>query len=182
MDAAEVFQPDLGQLEVEATFQLRQNVKIMEKKFEDLVIAAYRHLEKRQVPVHKIRQSPGHVSNLRRISHQQEIQEAGTVADLFEVLTIRRCWLDFLNPRLLKTIIECHFSESSDIQYRKREYLEELQVFRKATTARQFAKGCNVSILHPKFSEAIIQLGDNATLEDLENFEPKASGTRISLV
>ena len=98
--------------------------------------------------------------------------------DLFVVLSGGKCW-DFLNPGLLKRIIDDHCSESQSVQHQKNEYLEELQQFRKATTARQFAKVCNVSTLSPKFSEVVFEMGkdwNNATLEDVENLKQKING------
>lgn len=172
MDAPVVSQPDLGQVEGEGTSKLRENVKILEKEFEDLAIATCVHLKKRQVPIHTVRESLGRMSDTSGSiddSQQHEIQEANTVEGLFEVLSAKQCW-DFLHPGLLKRIIDDFFSESSDIQHQKREYLEKLQAFRKTTTLQQFAKVCHMSSLHSKFPDVIFQEGqdwDNVTLESL---------------
>ena len=155
MDSPEVSQPDPGQVEGEEdTSQLRQTVKHLEKGFEGLLNAASDDLEERKVPVRRISQSlfvrrpSDHETDIDLVAgHRHEIREAETVDDLFVVLSIGKCW-DFLNPGLLKRIIDDHCSESQGIQHQKREYLEKLQQFRKATLARQFAKICKV--VHPK--------------------------------
>ena len=185
MDAPEVSQPDLGQAEGEDITQLRQKVKHLEKKFEGLLNAASDDLEERKVPVRRIsrslfvRRASDQETDIDLVAgHRQEIREADTVDDLFAVLSVGKCW-DFLNTGLLKRIIDDHCSESLRIQHQRSEYLEELQQFRKATTARQFAKVCNVSTPSPKFSEVIFEMGkdwDNATLEDVENLNQTLQG------
>ena len=126
-------------------------MKHLEKKFVGLLNAASDDLKKRKVPIPKIRRSlfvrrasdtqtdSDLVASLRR-----EIGEADTVDNIFDILSAGKCW-DFLNPGLLKRIIDDHCNESVDI--RKLKYLEKLQHFRKATKAREFAKVCNVSTL-----------------------------------
>ena len=177
MDAPEVFQVD--------TSQLQQKVRKMEMKFEDLLNAACNDLEERKVPISKIRRSlfVPRATDTQTDSdcvagHKHEIQKANTMDDLFVVLSAGKCW-DFLNPGLLKRIVDDHCTELVDVQ--KSKYLEELQQFRKATKAREFAKVCNVSTLSPKFSEVVFEMGvdwDNATLEDVENLKQKIHGER----
>ena len=146
---------------------------------------------KRKVPITKIRQS----LFVRRASdtqtdcdlvagHRHEIQEADVVDDLFDVLSAGKCW-NFLNPGLLKRLIDDHCSESQGIQCQKKEYLKDLQQFRKTTTARQFAKVCKVSTSSSKFSEVIFEMGkdwDSATLEDLENLNQKLQNKDLSMI
>ena len=137
MDAPEVSQPDLVQVEGENTSHLRQRVKDTEIDFEDLLSATTDDLEKRKVPIRKIRQS----LFVRRASDtqtdsdlaadlQHEIRKADTVDDLFLILSAGKCW-DFLNPGLLFRIVDDHCLESVDIQHQKKEYLKKLQHFRK---------------------------------------------------
>ena len=185
MDAPEVSQPDLSQVEGEATSRLLNEVESLEKEFNNLLDEASEYLEKKKVPIPKLRRS----LFVRRASDTQtdndlvaglrhEIREADTVDDLFDILSTEKCW-DFLNPGLLKRIINDHCSESQDIQDQKREYLEKLQQFRKATLARQFAKVCKVSTPSPKFSEVVFGMGkdwDSATLEDVKNLKQKLQG------
>ena len=153
--------------------------------FEGIINAASDDLEERKVPVCRISRSlfVHHASDCETdinlvAGHQHEIREADTVDDLFVVLSAGKCW-DFLNPGLLKRIIDDHCSELLGIQHQKNEYLEKLQQFWKATRARQFAKICKVSTLSSKFSEVVFEMGkdwDNATLEDVENLKQKIRG------
>ena len=188
MDVPEESLPDhdVGQVEGEEdTSQLQQRVKNLEMKFKNLLDAASDDLNKRKIPVPKIRQSLffHQASDTRRgydlvAGHQHEIREAGVVDGLFDILSHGKCW-DFLNPGLLKRIIDDHCSESQIIQHHKNEYYENLRQFRKATTARQFAKVYNMSTKSPKFSEVVFEMGkdwDNATLKDVENLNQKLHG------
>ena len=159
--------------------ELQQKVEDVEKKFEDLLNAACGDLEKRKVPIRQIRESlyvcratDTQTDTNHDTGHQCKIQEANTVEHLFEVLSSAEYW-SFLNPGLLMRIIDDHCSESQGIQHRKREYLEKLQEFRKAITARQFANVCNVSTLSPKSFEVIFEMdsGWDGTLEDVENLK-----------
>ena len=85
VDAPKVSQPDLGQVEEKTdTNHLRQQVKHLENKFEDLLDAACDDLEERKTPIHKITRS----LLVRRVSetnldlvagHRHEIQEANTL-------------------------------------------------------------------------------------------------------
>ena len=184
VDALEIPQADVGDVAREAISQLRQEVKHLEMNFEDLLQATSAYLEKK-TPIQTIRRS----LYVRRASdtetdidlvagHRHEIREADTVGDLFDVLSAGKCW-DFMNPGLLKRIIDGHCTESLDIQHQKEEYVEQLQQFRKRTNARQFAKVCNVSTPSPKFSEIVFEMGidwDNATLEDVENLKQEIRG------
>ena len=179
--------PEIPRAEVEreAISQLREEVKHLETKFENLLNATSDYLEKKKTPIQAIRKP----LYIRRASdtetdielvagYRSEIRDADTVDDLFEILSAGKCW-DFLNPGLATRIIIGLCAESVDIQDQKEEYLKELQQFRKKTKARQFAKVCNVSILSPKFSEIIFEMGkdwDNATLEDVENLKQEIRG------
>ena len=181
MDAPEVSQPHLRQA-LEAPSQLQQQVTHLENKFEDLLNAACDDLEKRKVSIHKITRSllvrRASETNLDLVTgHRHEIKEANTVDNLFKILSDEKCW-DFLNPGLLKRIIDRHCKESQVIQHQKREYLKELNQFRRETTARQFAKVCNVSTLSPKFSEVIFEMDEdwNGTLEDVEKLKQEVRG------
>jgi len=182
VDAPEVSQPDLVQVEGENTSQLRQRVKDMEIDFEDLLSATTDDLERRKVPIRKIRQ----LLFVRRASDtqtdsdlvaglQHEIRKADTVDDLFLILSAGKCW-DFLNPGLLFRIVDDHCLESMDIQHQKKEYLKKLQHFRKTTTSRQLAKVCKVSTLSPTFAKVVFEMGDNATLEDVEHLKQEIRG------
>ena len=183
MDAPEISQPDLVQVEGENTSHLRQRVKDMEIDFEDLLSATTDDLEKRKVPIiRKIRQSlfVHRASDTQTDSDlvvglQHEIQKADTVDDLFLILSAGKCW-DFLNPGLLFRIVDDHCLESVDIQHQKKEYLKKLQHFRKTTTSQQFAKVCKVSTLSPMFAKVVFEMGDNATLEDVENLKQAIRG------
>jgi len=179
--------PEIPRAEVErdAISQLREEVKYLETKFEDLLNATSDYLEKKKTPIQAIRK----LLYIRRASdtetdvdlvagYRSEIREADTVDDLFEILSAGKCW-DFLNPGLLKRIINRHCTESLGIQHQKRKYLEKLQQFRKATTVRQFAKVCKMSTPSPGFSEVVFEMGkdwDNATLEDVENLKQELQG------
>ena len=184
VNAPKVVQLGLHQVQREVdTSQLRQQVKQMESKFEDLLNAASDDLERRKVPTRKIsrslfvRRASDTQTHIDRVAgHLHEIREADTVDHLFSVLSAGKCW-DFLNPGLLNRIIDNHCTESVDAK--KFEYLEKLRQFRIATKARDFAKVCNASILHPKHSEVVFEMGktwDNATLEDVDNFKQKLQG------
>ena len=177
MDVLDITEPDVGEVESEAISQLRQEVKHLEMKFENLLNATSDYLKKKKIPIPAIRISlhVRHPSELETdidlvADHQCVIREADTVDNLFDNLSAKRCW-DFMNPGLLKNIIHYHCAESVDIQHQKEEYLEQLQQFRKRTEARQFAKICCVSTLSPKFSQVLFKMGkdwDSASLEDVE--------------
>ena len=183
VDAPEVSQPDPGQAEGEDTTQLRQKVKHLEKKFEDLLNAAGDDLKKRKVSIPKIRRSlfVRRASDMTDIDlvagHRHEIREADMVDDLFDILSAGKCW-DFLNPGLLKRIIDDHCSESQGIQHQKNAYMEELQQFRKATKAREFAKIFPVPTQSPKFSEVVFEMDEDwdGTLEDVEKLKQEVRG------
>ena len=173
--------------------QLLNEVESLEKEFNNLLDAASECLKEREVPIPKLRQSlfvrcaSDTQTDFDLVAgFQHEIKEAKTMDDLFDILSTRKCW-DFLNPGLLKRIIDDHCyepqdiqcPESQDIQYLKSKYLKKLQHFRKTTLARQFAKVCKVSTPGPKFSEVLFEMGkdwDNATLEDVENLKQTIHG------
>ena len=179
VDAPEISQPGLGQAEGEDITQLRQKVKRLEKKFEDLLNVAGDDLKKRKVSIPKIRRSlfVRCASDMTDIDLVAEIGEADMVDDLFDILSAGKCW-DFLNPGLLKRIIDDHCSESQDIQHQKNEYTEELQQFRKATKAREFAKIFPVPTQSPKLSEVVFEMDEDwdGTLEDVEKLKQEMHG------
>lgn len=184
VNAPKVSRPDGDQIEGEEdTSQLKQKVKHLERKFEDLLNAASDDLEKRGVSVRKIRRSlrvrrATDVTDIEDVAgHQEKIQNANTVDDLFDVLSLAECW-SFLNTGLLERIIDDHCMKSQGIQHQKKEYLKKLQTFRKETRAKQFAKVCNASNQNLNFSEVVFKMkeGWNGTLEDVENVRRKVLG------
>ena len=179
--------PDLEQVEGEATSPSLNEVKSLEKMFDNLLDLTSEYLHKKEIEIHKIRRSlyVRHMSDTQTDSdyvagHRQEIKETETVYDVFEILSANKCW-DFLNPGLLNRIIEDHCCESQQIQDCRKEYMEKLQDFQKKTKVKRFAMVCHVPAY--KFYEVVHKTQmdrkmdwDNATLEDMENWKQVMQG------
>ena len=177
-------QPPINQLEgaQPQPLSLKEEIKQLEEKFEDLVdnvLSAFKtegvHVRKvlkclRQLPV-SLKLQCGEFLQ----SHAAHLSRVSSIDELFFVLSL---YWDFLNPSLLAHL-SYRFGDDETIRSVE-EYLAELREFRMRTKIDNFIDMWT-GILPPSTQKLVIELGDNwkeQSLEQLEELRIKVSRKR----